>query len=62
MWPGPPRLVRSLVCDGLLDEFDLNICPIVVGSGTRLFDEMTDQTRLQLLAIEKGMKATKSEN
>jgi dihydrofolate reductase len=51
--------VRSLARDGLLDELDLNICPIVVGSGTRLFDEMTDQARLKLEATEKGMKATK---
>ncbi len=47
--PGSPSLVRSLLCDGLLDELHLMILPIVVGSGMRLFDEMTDQVRLKLV-------------
>jgi dihydrofolate reductase len=41
--------VRSLLRDGLLDELSLNICPVVVGSGMRLFYEMTDQVRLNLV-------------
>lgn len=47
--PGSPTLVRSLLRDGLLDELSLNICPIVIGSGMRLFDEITDQVRLKLV-------------
>jgi dihydrofolate reductase len=47
--PGSPALVRSLLRDGLLDELALNICPIVVGSGMRLFDETTDHLRLDLV-------------
>jgi dihydrofolate reductase len=47
--PGSPRLVRSLLREGLLDELALNICPIVVGSGLRLFDETTDHVRLELV-------------
>jgi dihydrofolate reductase len=47
--PGSPTLVRSLLRDGLLDELSLNICPIVVGSGMRLFDEMNHQVRLKLV-------------
>lgn len=46
--PGSPRLVRSLLRDGLLDELSLNICPVVVGSGMRLFDEITNQVNLKL--------------
>jgi len=46
--PGSPRLVRSLLSDGLLDELSLNICPVVVGSGMRLFDEITNQVNLKL--------------
>jgi dihydrofolate reductase len=48
--PGSPTLVRSLLRDGLLDELSLAIAPIVVGSGMRLFDEMTDQVRFKLVA------------
>lgn len=46
--PGSPRLVRSLLLNGLLDELILNICPIVVGPGLRLFQDVTDQTPLKV--------------
>jgi dihydrofolate reductase len=41
--------VRSLLRDQLLDVLTLNICPIVLGSGLRLFDGSTDQVRLELV-------------
>ena len=44
--PGSPALVRWLLCGGLLDELSLSICPIVVGSGMRLFEDTTGQVRL----------------
>src|SRR5258708_34795007 len=47
--PGSPTLVRSLLRDGLLDELSLMVHPIVVGSGMRLFDSMTEQVRLKLV-------------
>lgn len=47
--PGSPKLVRSLLQNGLLDELRLNICPLVVGSGMRLFDEITNQVPLHLV-------------
>jgi dihydrofolate reductase len=46
---GSPTLVRSLMRQGLLDELTLNICPIVLGSGLRLFDGSTDHLPLQLV-------------
>ncbi len=46
--PGSPRLVRWLLLAGLLDEISLSICPVVVGSGLRLFDEVTRQVRLEV--------------
>ncbi len=36
--PGSPTLVRSLLLEGLLDELSLMIHPLVLGSGTRLFE------------------------
>jgi dihydrofolate reductase len=48
--PGSPALVRSLLHQGLLDELLLNICPVVVGAGMRLFDQMTTHLPLQLVA------------
>jgi dihydrofolate reductase len=48
--PGSPGLVRSLLRSGLLDELGLMLHPIVAGLGMRLFDEMTRQVRLELVA------------
>ncbi len=47
--PGSPRLVRSLLRLGLLDELSLSICPVVVGPGLRLFDEITQQVNLKFV-------------
>ena len=47
--PGSPTLVRALVRSGLLDVLNLNVCPVVVGSGMRLFEGMTDQVHLTLV-------------
>lgn len=44
--PGSPRLVRSLLHEGLLDELSLTICPEIVGLGMRLFEDVTDHMKL----------------
>jgi dihydrofolate reductase len=58
--PGSPKLVRSLLREGLLDELSLAICPLVVGSGMRLLEEVTEQVRLTLvesMAFSTGVVA-----
>lgn len=35
--PGSPTLVRWLLSHGLLDELNVSILPVIVGSGVRLF-------------------------
>jgi dihydrofolate reductase len=47
--PGSPTLVRALLREGLLDELTLSICPVVVATGARLFDETTRDVSLKLL-------------
>ncbi|MFC5700373.1 dihydrofolate reductase family protein [Cohnella faecalis] len=47
--PGSPRLVRSLLRLGMLDELNLNICPVVAGTGLRLFDDLDSPLPLQLV-------------
>ncbi len=46
--PGSPGLVRFLLANGLLDVLSLSICPVVVGSGMRLFDATTKMMNLRL--------------
>jgi len=46
--PGSPRLVRSLLQEGLLDELNLGICPVVLGKGLQLFDDITKQINLEI--------------
>jgi dihydrofolate reductase len=47
--PGSPRLVRSLLREGLVDQLVLMIHPIVRGSGMRLFDDVGRQVDLDLV-------------
>ncbi|MFC5113720.1 dihydrofolate reductase family protein [Amycolatopsis halotolerans] len=42
--------MRSLLLAGLLDELNLLIHPIVLGSGTRLFESPSDRVDLELAA------------
>jgi dihydrofolate reductase len=46
---GSATLVRSLLRDGLLDELQLFVCPIVLGAGKRLFEDSGQQTPLKLV-------------
>jgi dihydrofolate reductase len=41
--------VRSLLRDGLLDELRLLLYPVVVGTGSRLFEDGGDQVALKLV-------------
>lgn len=69
--PGSPTLVRWLLRQGLLDELALMVCPVVVGSGMRLFEESGEQQTFTLtastplstgaLAVTYEMGATTSE-
>ncbi|NRQ40764.1 dihydrofolate reductase [Nonomuraea sp. NN258] len=49
---GSATLVQSLLRDGLLDELNLLVHPIVVGSGQRLFDGDLGQIPLKLTRSE----------
>jgi dihydrofolate reductase len=46
---GSPTLVRSLLRDGLLDELELLVHPIVVGGGHQLFENGNYGTALRLV-------------
>jgi dihydrofolate reductase len=43
------RVDDQLLRLGLLDELTLNTCPIVLGSGLRLFDDTIGEVRLELV-------------
>ena len=45
---GSITLIRSLLRDGLLDELRLQLFPVVVGSGARLFEDYEQQLGLNL--------------
>ncbi len=47
--PGSPTLIKSLLSEGLLDQLTLSICPIGVGNGMRLFEDVTEPIALKLV-------------
>lgn len=52
--------MRSLLRDALLNELSLGIVPIVVGTGIRLFEQITEQVPLKLVdsrTLNTGMLA-----
>jgi dihydrofolate reductase len=56
--PGSPTLVRYLLSIGLLDMFSLSICPVVVGAGLHLFDDINKQVALKVVhstILENGV-------
>ena len=46
---GSYQLVRTLMEHRLVDEFRLNVFPVVIGAGERLFRETADKTPLRLV-------------
>ena len=46
---GSATLVRSLLHEGLLDELQLFVCPILVGSGRQLFASGSPRTPMKLV-------------
>jgi dihydrofolate reductase len=56
--PGSRTLVHALLRDGLVDELHLQVFPVILGSGARLYPESPDRTNLELVesrAIENGV-------
>jgi dihydrofolate reductase len=49
---GGPGLVTSLINGGVLDELRLIVHPVVVGSGTTLFEGIAQRQALDLVATE----------
>ena len=48
--PGSGVLVRWLLANGMVDQLDLLIYPVVVGQGTRLFPDAGPDTALDLVS------------
>ncbi len=52
LW-GSVSLAQSLMKEKLIDEYHLQICPILTGGGRRLFTEQMDQSQLKLLEVRQ---------
>jgi dihydrofolate reductase len=46
---GSGDLIRGLLADGLVDEMNLIVCPVVLGQGTRLFPDAGPDIALDLI-------------
>ncbi|WP_276355355.1 dihydrofolate reductase family protein [Cohnella caldifontis] len=47
---GSPRFAQSVIRLGLVDEYRINVNPVVLGDGLALFDNLTDRIKLKLVA------------
>jgi dihydrofolate reductase len=47
---GSPGAAKTLLALGLIDEFWLTICPVVLGGGKSVFDGGGEKTKLKLLS------------
>lgn len=47
--PGSPALVRSLIRARLLDQLNVIMCPVVVGTGARLFYDIDPMTTFKVM-------------
>jgi dihydrofolate reductase len=57
---GSPSVVRGLLARGLLDELNITLLPIVVGSGDRLFPETVQSGPHRLPLTLAGSRALRS--
>lgn len=56
---GGGTVARQYLAAGLLDEIELHLAPVILGSGVRLFhDEIPAGTRLEQIDVVAGPKAT----
>lgn len=52
MW-GSISLAQSLMREDLIDEYHIQLCPVLTGGGRGLFTQSTDFTKLKLLEVRK---------
>ena len=51
--PGSPTLAGRLLLEGLLDELQLFVEPVVVGKGLRMFEDLGEHSKVHLLDVQK---------
>ena len=55
---GGADAINQYLAAGLLDELELNIAPLVLGGGARLFEGVGPEVELEQLSVVEGPKAT----
>lgn len=55
---GGAEAIQQYLAAGLLDELTLTVSPVLLGSGTRLFDERAATAELDLDGVVDGPDAT----
>lgn len=50
---GSGKLVKALMENNLIDQYNLMVFPVILGSGRRLFNDLKERTTLQLVQSKK---------
>lgn len=49
---GGSSMIQPLIQDGLIDEYYISVIPTILGSGIRLFGEITNEIKLRLVRTQ----------
>lgn len=55
---GGAQTARQFLSAGLLDELQLHVAPVLLGSGLRLFEQARERTRLERVRVVETQHAT----
>jgi dihydrofolate reductase len=57
---GGADIARQCVDAGLLDEIQLHVVPVLLGSGVRLFEHLEGRTELELVSLVEGAQTVRT--
>ena len=55
---GGAQTINQYLAAGLVDELELHVAPLILGGGSRLFEGVSPETKLQLIRVVEAPDVT----